>query len=393
LLPVHQRLIHSLEARGLLNRELEDLPSDAQIEHLLAEGEGLTSPSLCVLLSYVKIALTTDLTSSGLAQEDFFSGVLRSYFPTAMVERFGEALQAHPLRDVIITTMVANLMVDTGGISFVHRAVEETGASPVEIARAYTVAVEVFGLQQAWQDISALDGQVPTQAQTALHLEIRRLLDRSTRWVLSLRGGTVRVAEEIERLRETVTGLEEVADRLLVGSQRSRYQEKLTELTELGAPLELARSVATALDRFSMLDIDSISRRQDVPAEDVASLYYAVAERYGIDAILHRISGLPRSDRWANLARAALRSDLYSVLAGLTSKIIRSTDPDDVPESRIAEWEERNAEGQQRARATLREIDEAGDYDLATLSVALRVLRTLVQQGSVSEQLNAEKVG
>ncbi len=385
LLPVHQRLIQSLEKRGLLKRELEYLPTDAQIEQLIAEGEGLTSPSLCVLLSYVKIALTTDLSNSELASEEFFASLLRSYFPPAMVQRFGDRLSAHPLRNQIITTMIANVMVDTGGITFVHRAMEESGASAVEIARAYTVVREVFGLPKVWEAISALDGLVPTQAQTALHLEVRRLLDRATRWVLSLRGGTVQVGEEIDRLKVTVASLEEVADRLLVGSQRARYQEKLTELTDAGAPEELARTVATALDRFSMLDIDSLARRQEVPAETVAQLYYAVAERYRIDALLHRISGLPRSDRWANLARAALRSDLYSVLAGLTSKILRSTDDDDVPESRIAEWEERNAEGQQRAQATLREIEAAGNYDLATLSVALRVLRTLVQQGSVTD--------
>jgi glutamate dehydrogenase len=273
-------------------------------------------------------------------------------------------------------------MVDTGGITFVYRAVEETGASPVEVARAYTVAREVFDLQRIWDGISALDGLVPTQAQSALHLEVRRLLDRATRWMLSLRGGKVDVTGEIERFADTVQRLEEVADRLLVGSQRVRYQEKLNELIDLGAPPELAQTVATALDRFSMLDIDNIARRTEVSPEVVAQLYYAVAEHYGIDALLHRISGLPRADRWENLARAALRSDLYAALAGLTSKILRASDEDDVPESRIAEWEERNAEGQQRARATLREIEQAGNYDLATLSVALRVLRTLVQQGS-----------
>ena len=56
----------------------------------------------------------------------------------------------------------------------------------------------------------------------------------------------------------------------------------------------------------------------------------------------------------------------------LTSKVLRSTSADDVAESRIAAWEERNWEGQQRARATLSEIDASGHYDLATLSVALR---------------------
>ncbi len=382
LLPVHQRLIASLEARGILDRRLEYLPSDARFDEMRAEGLGLTSPSLCVLLSYVKIALTNDLGESDLAEESWFSHLLRSYFPQQLVDRYGPWLEDHPLRRSIISTMVANVMVDTGGITFVYRAVEETGASPVEVARAYTVAREVFDLQRIWDGISALDGLVPTQAQSALHLEVRRLLDRATRWMLSLRGGKVDVTGEIERFADTVQRLEEVADRLLVGSQRVRYQEKLNELIDLGAPPELAQTVATALDRFSMLDIDNIARRTEVSPEVVAQLYYAVAEHYGIDALLHRISGLPRADRWENLARAALRSDLYAALAGLTSKILRASDEDDVPESRIAEWEERNAEGQQRARATLREIEQAGNYDLATLSVALRVLRTLVQQGS-----------
>ena len=310
--------------------------------------------------------------------------MLRDYFPPQVVQRYGAWLEKHPLRTQIISTLVANDMIDSGGITFVHRAIEESGASPVEVARAYTVAREVFGLRSVWQQISDLDGVVPTGAQAALHLEVRRLLDRATRWVLALRGGTVDVAGEINRFGATVEHLASVAQRLLVGSERSRFTEKAEYFVSLGAPKPLAEEVAMALDRFSLLDIDDIARRYSEPPEAVAELYFSVSEHYGIDGLLSHISALPRSDRWANLARAALRSDLYSVLAGLTSKVMRSTSDDDVAESRIAHWEERNWEGQQRARATLSEIDEAGHYDLATLSVALRVLRTLVQQGSSS---------
>lgn len=382
LLPVHQRLIQSLEARGLLDRQLEVLPSDAQIDERIAANQGLTSPELSVLLSYVKIALTTDLGTSGLAGELWFDSVIRSYFPAPLVEQFGDWIASHPLRAQIISTLVANDMVDSGGITFVHRAIEETGASPVEVARAYTVAREVFDLRSIWDQISALDGQISTSAQSALHLEVRRLLDRATRWVLALRGGTVDVAGEILRFGSTVERLASVSDRLLVGSARGRFMEKTDYFVSLGAPKDLAQNCAIALDRFSLLDIDDIARRYDDEPEVVAELYFAVSEHYGIDALLNHISALERSDRWANLARAALRSDLYSVLAGLTSKVLRSTSRDEVAESRIADWEERNWEGQQRARATLSEIEEVGHYDLATLSVALRVLRTLVQQGS-----------
>ena len=385
LLPVHQRLMHALEERGLLDRQLEVLPSDAEISERIGAGQGLMSPELCVLLSYVKIALTTDLSTSGLADEKWFSSVLRGYFPPQLVERFEPWLAKHPLRAQIISTLVANDMVDSGGITFVHRAIEETGASPVEVARAYTVAREVFSLRSIWQEISDLDGVVSTSAQSVLHLEVRRLLDRATRWVLALRGGTVDVAGEIERFRGTVEHLGSVANRMLVGSERSRFADKTEYYLSLGTPKSLAEKVANALDRFSLLDIDDIARRYEEEPEAVAELYFSVSEHYGIDGLLLHISELPRSDRWANLARAALRSDLYSVLAGLTSKVLRSTSNEEVAESRIAQWEERNWEGQQRARATLSEIDQSGHYDLATLSVALRVLRTLVQQGSTSE--------
>lgn len=384
LLPVHQRMMHSLEERGILDRQLEVLPSDHEIGELIADGKGLSSPELCVLLSYAKIALTTDLSTSGLAQEKWFDSVLRGYFPPQIVEAYEPWLEKHPLRSQIISTLVANDMVDSGGITFVHRAIEESGASPVEVARAYTVAREVFGLRAVWQQISDLDGIAPTNAQAALHLEVRRLLDRATRWVLALRGGTVDVAGEISRFGATVQHLASVATRLLVGSERSRFTEKADYFVSLGAPQSLAEEVAMALDRFSLLDIDDIARRYSEPPEVVAELYFSISEHYGIDGLLSNISALPRSDRWSNLARAALRSDLYSVLAGLTSKVLRSTSEEDPAESRIAHWEERNWEGQQRARATLGEIDASGHYDLATLSVALRVLRTLVQQGSSS---------
>jgi glutamate dehydrogenase len=45
-------------------------------------------------------------------------------------------------------------------------------------------------------------------------------------------------------------------------------------------------------------------------------------------------------------------------------------------------WAEANAEGLARTRATLDDIYAAESFDLATLSVALRVIRTLVPSGS-----------
>ena len=97
--------------------------------------------------------------------------------------------------------------------------------------------------------------------------------------------------------------------------------------------------------------------------------------------MLTRITRLPRDDRWAALARMALRYDLYGAQAGLVDSVIAATPGESDPDERIAAWESRNIEGLTRAKSTLREIAESDSFDLATMSVALRVIRTLVPSG------------
>ena len=58
-----------------------------------------------------------------------------------------------------------------------------------------------------------------------------------------------------------------------------------------------------------------------------------------------------------------------------------ATPPDLPPEKRIDAWEDLHREGLARAQATLDQIAALETGDLATLSVALRVLRNLVAQG------------
>jgi glutamate dehydrogenase len=98
--------------------------------------------------------------------------------------------------------------------------------------------------------------------------------------------------------------------------------------------------------------------------------------------MLTRITNLPRDDRWAALARMALRYDLYAALASLTRNVLSVTAGTTDPDERIEAWQGLNAEGLARARATLVEISASESFDLATLSVALRTIRTLVPSGS-----------
>ncbi|MCZ3387350.1 MAG: NAD-glutamate dehydrogenase [Actinomycetia bacterium] len=377
MLPVHKRFVRWLEERGELDRTLEFLPSDAEIDRLDALGGGLSSPEFSVLVAYSKMVLADDLLDSQLPDEPYYQRVLESYFPSEISSQYSDRLASHPLRREIITTVVVNQIINRGGITFVFRTMEETGATPVEIARAHTVVREVFGLDDFWSRVAELDNRVPVRAQSGLYLESRRLLDRASRWLLQSRRSLLEVEAEIEHFSQ-VKGLITEIPQMLRGAERERLLSRVAEYTAQGVPDELALVTAAHLDAFSLLDIVELANGTGQEADDVGFVYFALSDRFEVDKMLNRITELPRDERWHALARMALRYDLYSALAGLTSNVLTLTPEGGSPEERITDWENANAEGLARARTTLHEIASSDSFDLATLSVALRVVRTLV---------------
>ncbi|MFN8079530.1 MAG: NAD-glutamate dehydrogenase [Kineosporiaceae bacterium] len=380
MLSVHQRFMRSLETRGLLDRELEFLPDDAELSVRADSGVGLTSPEFSVLVAYAKITLTEDLMASDLLDDPWFEGTLRDYFPAQLVSRYAANLADHPLRRELITTCLVNEMVNRGGITFAFRAEEETGAAPQQVARAYTVCREVFGLRDFVASVEALDNQVSTEAQTALYLAFRRLLDRAVRWFLQTRPGTIDVGAEIARFGPVVAELGERMPELAVGSEAEQLQADAAEFVRMGIPQDLAMQGAALLNEFQLLDITEISTQVDATPAEVAPVYTALSDRYAVDAMLTRISQLPRGDRWQALARAALRYDLYAALESLTVAVLTASPNAPMPpQERIAAWERANTAAVGRATHTLEEVRRLEKGDLASLSVALRTLRGVVR--------------
>ncbi|WTW95128.1 NAD-glutamate dehydrogenase [Streptomycetaceae bacterium NBC_01309] len=383
LLHVHMRYLRKMVRDGQLDRDIEFLPSDRQLRDRQQVGLGLTQPELAVLLAYTKIVLAQDLLASALPDDEYLNGELHRYFPTALQERFGAQVDAHALRREIITTRVVNDLVNLAGISFMFRMREESGASAHEVARAHLAARQIFGADDVLDRIKALDNQVAASVQTRMRLHLRRLVERSTRWMLSNRR-EIDVAAQIAFFSEGVADVAAHLPKLLRGSDLEWMDGLYKEFTDAGVPHDLATVVAGFSSGYAALDIVEVSRDSGHGVIEVAEVYFDLVDRLPIAMMLDRIIELPRDDRWKSMARASLREDLYAAQAGLTFDVLSSGGPEDTPELRFKAWEERNASVINRARTTLEELQEAETYDLATLSVAMRVIRTLLRSGSMN---------
>ncbi|MER7071462.1 NAD-glutamate dehydrogenase [Terrabacter sp. NPDC000476] len=379
MLGVHERLIQFLEAHGDLDRSLEFLPSDAEIARRQKDGLGLTSPEFSVLVAYAKLYLKNQLIATALPDDPWFDTTLAEYFPKPLRGKYAEQIAAHPLRREIITNSVANSMVNRGGITFAYRAGEETGATPEQVARAYVVCREVFDLAGFVRRVEATDNVVSTAAQTALYLEFRRLIDRSVRWFLTSRPATLDIAAEVARFGPGIRAYADRLPELLQGSERTRLTRRARELEGKGIPDELALGAASLLDTYSLLDCIEIAEDAGEQLGDVVALYFLTSETFSIDAMLTRVTALPRDDRWDAMARGALRDDLYAVLESLTRSVLEVTSSGRAPEARLQEWSELNADALGRARAALGGIERMSHAGIAALSVALRTLRTVTR--------------
>ena len=275
-------------------------------------------------------------------------------------------------------------MVNRGGITFAFRAAEETGATPEQVARAFVVCREVFDLTSYVAAVEALDNVVSTGAQTALYLEFRRLLDRV---------GPVVPAEP-----PVVPGRRRRGRAVPCGGRRARPADAVPAAGG-GAPAAraadrraggggraepIATRAAGLLDQYSLLDVVEICAETGRDAGEVAPVYFATSEQFGIDAMLSRVTRLPRDDRWDALARGALRDDLYAVLESLTTSVLEASDPGQTATERIAQWAKTNAESLTRARTALSGIERIENPGIAALSVALRTLRGVIRSGAAT---------
>jgi len=378
--PAQERLMGFLEERAELDRALEFLPGTDDFARRLAEGGGLTRPELAVVIAYAKIQLATALTASDLPDDPALEPVLRDYFPRALAERFGDAMASHSLRREIIATVVANDVVNLGGSSYVFRAMEETGASEADVVRAFLALRRIYRMDEYVDAVNALPASFDTGHWARLHGDLRRLLDRTTRWFIEHEQIADGLAAAVEAFESPVHRLEARLPQLLSGVDAERVARWEETARSWGADPELAARWSRQFESYALLDVVALARRVGVGAEEVAGVYFAAYAGFGVDSLLDRITALPRTDRWKTLARAALRDDLYATVADLTAVVIKDEPADGDPTRRLRLWQEHNAERLERAQRSFAEVLGAGGNDMASLSVALRLLRSIVRR-------------
>ncbi|HVF34206.1 MAG TPA: NAD-glutamate dehydrogenase, partial [Candidatus Saccharimonadia bacterium] len=377
-----QHFIRTLEGQGLLDRQLEFLPSDAEFAERKARGIGLTRPELSILLSYSKIVLFQQLLDSDVPEDPFLSRELVRYFPKALQERHRDAMERHRLRREIIATAVTNSMVNRMGATFVMRMQEDTGEAPGQIAKAYSIAREVLAARELWSEIEALDGKVHGNAQIDALLKIWNLMRHLTRWLLNLPGHRLDIAAAVDRYAAGMKELRDCLPGCLSEGDRQSTRGEVQQWIAAKFPEKLAEQLSSLHALMSALDIIEVARVRNLPVRRVAEVYYALGEVLHLKWLTAKIEELPVEGRWHAHARGTLRDELFAQQQALAGQILAGGDGVDGA-TLVDRWLRREDPALRFTVSMFADMRSQVAMDYPTVSVAVRRLSQLANAGMI----------
>jgi glutamate dehydrogenase len=374
----HAHLIRTLERDKELDRAIEFLPSDDQIEERAKMGRGLTRPELAVLLSYSKISLYSALVASDAQEDPFLANELARYFPEPLQKRYRDLMPRHPLAREIIATQITNSLVNRMGPTFVRRALEDTGATVGQLARAYAIAILAFEMRTLWTGVEALDNKVNANAQYSMMLQSARLIRHATSWLLATRSTSLDIAGAVEFFLPGIARLTKQLPKLLGPEGAKRHTETVDLYTDIGVPEKLAQRLAGLGPLYASLDIVTVARERGVDETQVGNVYFLLGDELGIQWLRDQIERLPVQGRWQAMARNSLRENVYRLQRNLSARILGGGGGS--PAAIVRDWLTSNRGPVGRMQQILEEMRTTGALDFATLSVAVQELRQLTNQ-------------
>jgi glutamate dehydrogenase len=371
------RFIRDLELRGKLDRAVEFLPADTAMMSLGHDGGGLTRPELAVLLAYAKLDLDAEILSSDLPDDPAFASVLTGYFPRQATDALPKEPQRHRLKREIVSTGLANRIVNLAGPAFVLRMRELSGATGAGVARAFAITDGAFGLSALKARIDALDGKADAAGQIRAYGELADHLRRVTPWFLARESGDNAPGSLAASIAMYRAGTEALRHGM---SPTNEENAAIVDFEAAGLPHDLAADLALLPRLAAAPDVALLVHEAGADADAVVALYFALGQRLGLDRLRSLASRLTLPEHWDRMALRRLLDDLSATQRSLARGLLNGTHkngaaPDGA--ALVEQWADAHAGALERTRSFLTALEGSGELSISKLMLASSQVQNL----------------
>lgn len=366
----HHKLLLSLEKSCLLNRDVEFLPAEEEVARILTGAEGFSSPQLSVLMSYARTAIKNEIIHSDLPEKDFLCrDYLLHYFPQKMVTEFKNSILKHQLCREIISTCIANDVVNRMGCIFINNLVESTGIKVHEAVNIYIVVNHLYNLNSLWQEIDELDGKIDVDSYLQVVRSVQKFIGRVSFWLVKNLGDLNLVKlDDVTKFRGAIETLcHDILDKRLL----KIYNHGLTSLIELNIDKDLAKKVADLRILIYALDVISVAEQTSLSLFEAGKIYFELNSLLRFDLIRTiAIKMKSHSSYWDRSLINDLLDDLSNYHHKLAVKVIKAID------NHVQTWALNDKDHIERYNSFLNEM-VASKLDLSKLTLIIKRVKVL----------------
>ncbi|MCP4304246.1 MAG: NAD-glutamate dehydrogenase [bacterium] len=371
LVEAYELGIGLLESQGMLDRTIEYLPSREEMAERIKAGRGLTKPELSVLLAYGKRSLYEALLESDLIDHPYFVDDLKDYFPQPVMARFGHLVTEHPLRRELIATIIANQVMNSEGVTFVSRLMDQTGADPAMVVHTYRIARAITGAEQRWEDLEAQVGDIEPELLRGLISKVDWLVETTARWFLNNPPGNESIDVTIAKFAPDYEVLTES-----IGSTGAQaWQQSRIEATEFlqmqGVPAPIARRHVYIEDLVHGPDIIQLAQLTGRSVDEVSGVFFRLGKAVRIDWLEQQAADIEPANRWERLAKQAAAADLVVLRRRLAERILAKAGSRS-PREAVRKYLAERSEAHGRILVFMRQLSEEGVESIDAVIVATR---------------------
>jgi glutamate dehydrogenase len=259
---------------------------------------------------------------------------------------------------------------------------EDTGDTPAQIAKAYSISREVLDARAFWSAIDELDLKVPEKAQIEALTDLWHLQRNMTRWLLNRPGETLHITEMVERYAGPMAELRNALPRILPAESRAAMQADVGQWQAQGLPESLAQGLACLPYLTYGLDIVEVALERHLPVAHVGEVYFALSDALHSKWLMDNVEKLPVEGRWHAQARGVLRDELQMQQRSLVGIVLASAGGGADPGALVTQWLARDDAALKYTLAMFADMRNLRSMDFATLSVAVRRLAQIASAGA-----------
>lgn len=323
-LPSQVRVIEILESSGRIDRAVEGLDSNEELLRRGQDNRGLTRPELSILLAHSKLMLQDAVESTDLPEDPILEPMLHHAFPTAMRERYADAIANHRLKREIIATKIANKVINRIGIISSFGLAEEEGVGLAQVANAYFAADALFDLESLWEAIEAAEiGETERfrlfdSARMSLRLHLSDIIRNSDAITMP--------SAIAEMLAPGIERLDAAADELLKDEARHQSDAIRERLADIHVAATLIARIVRLYELDGAVGTSALAAQLGVSELDITKAYARLGEALGLDWAKAAAMRFGTSDPWERLLAAGLSRDFEQLRLDFLAQS-QSSDP------------------------------------------------------------------